>query len=114
MPWANAGTYVKDGINDYIVQGRKEGVNPAGAGTKVAAHFTLKVEAVGTAALRLRLTDSDPNRSREPVAGFDGTFDKRRNEADEFYRSITPSELRGWRVGHVPQRPVHRARHQRD
>ncbi len=26
----NAGAYVKDGINDYVVLGRKDAVNPAG------------------------------------------------------------------------------------
>ena len=27
---ANAGPYVKDGINDYVVLGRREAVNPDG------------------------------------------------------------------------------------
>jgi hypothetical protein len=31
--------YVKDGINDYVVQGRQEAVNPGKHGTKVAAHY---------------------------------------------------------------------------
>jgi hypothetical protein len=30
--------YVKDGINDYLVHGKREAVNPQGVGTKVAAH----------------------------------------------------------------------------
>src|SRR5512147_2956618 len=57
---ANAGAYVKDGINEYIVHGIQDAVNPAGNGTKVAAHHELKVEAGGTAVLRLRLTDYAP------------------------------------------------------
>ncbi|MGE5295297.1 MAG: MGH1-like glycoside hydrolase domain-containing protein [Solirubrobacterales bacterium] len=87
----NAGPYVKDGINNYVVFGQKNAVNPAGTGTKGAAHHTLKVEAGGTAVLRLRLTDAAPGDSKDPFAGFDETFDERRNEADEFYRTITPS-----------------------
>jgi hypothetical protein len=86
----NAGAYVKDGINDYVVLGRKDAVNPAGIGTKVAAHHTVKVKAGGTAVLRLRLTDSDPGQSEDPFAKFDKTFDERRSEADEFYQGITP------------------------
>jgi len=31
--------YVKDGINDFVVLGRKEAVNPKKSGTKVAAHY---------------------------------------------------------------------------
>ena len=88
---ANAGAYVKDGINDYVVLGRKDAVNPAGTGTKVAAHHTRKVQAGGTVVLRLRLTDYAPGDAQDPFAGFDKTFDERRSEADEFYREITPS-----------------------
>jgi hypothetical protein len=86
----NAGTYVKDGINDYVVHGRKDAVNPAATGTKVAAHHALTVAAGGTAVLRLRLTDAAPSRALDPFRGFEQTFEQRRNEADEFFRAITP------------------------
>jgi hypothetical protein len=82
---------VKDGINDYLVHGHREAVNPASSGTKVAALHTLEVEAGGKAVLRLRLTDCAPGNSKDWFAGFDKTFDERRGEADEFYRAITPS-----------------------
>src|SRR5262245_20252048 len=36
---ANDSPYVKDGINDYIVAGRREAVNPDRRGTKAAAHY---------------------------------------------------------------------------
>ncbi len=88
---ANAGAYVKDGINDYIVHGTQDAVNPSGNGTKAAAHHELKVEAGGKAVLRLRLTDFAPGASKDPFAGFDKTFDDRRTDADEFYRTIIPS-----------------------
>src|SRR5262245_4625612 len=35
----NRTPYVKDGINNYIVHGHREAVNPAKRGTKAAAHF---------------------------------------------------------------------------
>ena len=35
----NRTPYVKDGINDYIVHGSKDAVNPEHAGTKAAAHY---------------------------------------------------------------------------
>ena len=35
------GPYLKDGINDYVVQGRQDAVNPERRGTKAAAHYRL-------------------------------------------------------------------------
>jgi hypothetical protein len=87
----NTGAYAKDGINDYIVHGIQAAVNPAGKGTKVASHHELKVEAGGTAVLRLRLTDYAPRAAKDPFAGFDKIFDERRDEADQFYRTIIPA-----------------------
>ena len=56
----NAGPYVKDGINDFVVAGRKEAVNPGLEGTKAAANYQLDVRPGETAAIRLRLTKTVP------------------------------------------------------
>src|SRR6516162_6442401 len=97
----NGSPYVKDGINNYVVQGRQEAVNPDRHGTKVAAHFRLTVGPGESAKLRLRL-------SKEPAAdrgvklegdpfpfgrAFDDTMAARRKEADDFYASVIPSNL---------------------
>ncbi|MBP1774601.1 MAG: hypothetical protein H6Q86_607, partial [candidate division NC10 bacterium] len=87
---ANAGPYTKDGINDCVVLGRSEAVNPAGSGTKMAAHYTVEVPPGGTQVVRLRLTDRAPN-ATDPFAGFDESVDVRKREADEFYAAITPA-----------------------
>jgi len=106
----NASTYVKDGINDYIVQGRKEAVNPNHIGTKAAAHYLLTIGAGETRIIRLRLSDISPPSQgelegfdRPPSQGglggspfdteFDATFATRQREADEFYQRITPFPL---------------------
>ena len=34
--------YVKDGINDYVISGRRDCVNPQHEGTKVSAHYQLR------------------------------------------------------------------------
>ena len=39
----NAAPFVKDGINDCVVQGNMQAVNPAGSGTKAAAHYRLEI-----------------------------------------------------------------------
>ncbi len=90
---ANSGDFVKDGINDHVVHGRQETVNPAGTGTKVAAHHALQIASGGKTVLRLRLTDSAPGASKDVFAGFEETFESRRSEADEFYRALTPSSV---------------------
>ena len=44
----NAGPYVKDGINDCVVHGRQEAVNPDQVGTKASAHYRLTIAAGGS------------------------------------------------------------------
>ena len=56
----NATPYVKDGINNYVVSGRQEAVNPDQTGTKAAAHYQLNVGAGETAVIRLRLSNAAP------------------------------------------------------
>ena len=66
----NASPYVKDGINDFVVHGRTDAVNPAGRGTKAAAHVPLTVGPGETRTVRLRLTrerpGADPGALRGP------------------------------------------------
>ena len=47
--------YVKDGINDYVVDGRQDAVNPDATGTKAAAHYRLDRGAGRHRVVRLRL-----------------------------------------------------------
>jgi hypothetical protein len=87
----NASPYVKDGINDHVVSGRQEAVNPARAGTKAAAHYAVHVDAGATAVIRLRLGDAA---AAEPFGpAFDRMVERRRGEADAFYRAITPARV---------------------
>ena len=91
---ANASPHVKDGINDFLVHGRKEAVNSAGRGTKASAHYPLKVGAGETRIVRLRLTTSDPGQVGSPFEQFDRVFDRRLREADSFYEGITPPSVK--------------------
>jgi hypothetical protein len=88
----NDSPYVKDGINDYIVEGKIEAVNPDRQGTKVAAHYVLTIGAGKTQTVQLRLSDVSPNQGIEPFGTeFAATFQQRLQEADEFYDRITAS-----------------------
>ena len=88
----NRTPYVKDGINDYIVRGAKEAVNPERFGTKASAHYNLNVGAGDTVVVRLRLTNTDL-KTKSAFDGFDRTFGLRQNEADEFYATVIPQDL---------------------
>jgi mannosylglycerate hydrolase MGH1-like protein len=89
----NAGPYVKDAINNYVVQGKKEAVNPKNEGTKAAAHYQLNVGAGATATIRLRLSALEPSALGSPFADFNQIMETRRHETDEFYRAITPERI---------------------
>lgn len=87
--------YVKDGINEYIVHGAKEAVNPKPVGTKAAAHYPLTLGPGETATVRLRFTDTEVLLTgEEPLsADFHRIFSERQREADEFYASVIPPDL---------------------
>ncbi|MBD1833365.1 glucosidase [Cyanobacteria bacterium FACHB-472] len=86
----NSSPYVKDGINDYIVEGKKDAVNPNQIGTKVAANYLLNVGAGETKVIKLRLSDR-----ADLAAPFDAQFERifqtRKREADEFYQRVASS-----------------------
>lgn len=89
----NRSPYVKDGINNYVVQNFSEAVNPEHTGTKVSPHYVLTIPAGGSQELRLRLSNFEPDVLQESgLFGeqFDAMFNTRLAEADAFYESITP------------------------
>ena len=115
----NAAPFVKDGINDYVVHGRTDAVNPELCGTKASAVYRMTIEAGGSATLRLRLTDQNLKARAEEISAmrgerraksvgaaaapaiaespfgpsFDRIFSQRIAEADEFYAQRMPKGL---------------------
>ena len=87
----NESAYVKDGINDYVVQGKLEAVNSEKAGTKSAAHYILDVPGGGLQVVQLRLTDTRLSPGTDPFSNFDRMMQARQQEADAFYQSMTPA-----------------------
>jgi hypothetical protein len=87
----NSTPYVKDGINDFVVTGRENAINPNNTGTKAAAHYQLRVGAGATSVIRLRLSNGTAPDSEEPFsARFAQIVEARRREADDFFRGLTP------------------------
>src|SRR5213594_1483670 len=88
----NPSPYVKDGINRYVVEGKKEAVNPAAVGTKAALYHRMTLGPGESMTRRLRLSNT-------PIPGdpfgkeFDAVFAQRIHEADEFYATVIPKQL---------------------
>jgi len=91
----NRSRYVKDGINDFVVSGQVECVNPGLSGTKACPHYCVDVPPGDSRTIRLRLTPAapDPGSPSQFGKSFDDVFTIRQKEADAFYRSITPPQV---------------------
>lgn len=97
----NSSPFVKDGINNYVVHGQADAVNPSRTGTKAAAHYQLTVAPGKCEVVRLRLTTAAPGAPKPAAekasAAFGRQFEKvmqaRRQEADEYYAGIIPRSL---------------------
>jgi hypothetical protein len=98
----NASPFVKDGINDYIVEGRGDAVNPEDVGTKASAHYRVTLGPGEMRKIRLRLNGVSPpspaKGSRSHArrlfgSSFENVLSQRQREADEFYDNITPPSV---------------------
>jgi len=88
----NRTPYVKDGINNYIVDGVKSGLNPEGIGTKSAAHYEITVPPSKMHVIRLRFTDAASATPHQSFFGkeFDHVLAERHREANQFYSLLAP------------------------
>ncbi len=92
----NATKYVKDGINDRVVGGRDDAIDPMLRGTKAAAWYKLNIPAGEELSIRMRLSENEPrlvddqdDAEREASEReFDEAFELRRREADQFYEEF--------------------------
>ena len=75
----------KDAFQEAIVAGRAPALAQGLSGTKAAAVYATEVPRLGSTAIRLRLTD---HRAAHPWDDFDGCFERRIDEADEFYAGL--------------------------
>ncbi|WP_370184126.1 glucosidase [Rhodococcus wratislaviensis] len=88
--------FPKDGINDHVVSGG-DTVNPDLRGTKAAWRYHLTVAAGETVELRLRLWRPEPTSPATQstswsTTAFDDVLARRHADADEFYRTLAPSD----------------------
>lgn len=96
----NESRYLKDGINNYVIKGQLDAINPEKTGTKMAANYQFTIEAGQSATVRVRLAHLPDELSTEANkqsdffgTAFDDIMATRLQEADEFYRSVTPPSV---------------------
>eukprot|EP01132_Coremiostelium_polycephalum_P003630 gene3630-4521_t len=82
--WPNKSPYVKDGINNAVVNNWQDCVNDT-SGTKVAAHCYKLLEPGQSYTVKIRFANYD---FENPFVDFDEIFRKRIQEADEFYQEV--------------------------
>jgi hypothetical protein len=80
----NRTPYVKDGINDAVVHGVIDAVNPNRFGTKVAVHYDFSVSPGATQTILLRLSTT---KHTTPFERVEEIFKARQKEADSFYQA---------------------------
>src|SRR4029077_13887163 len=69
----NPSPFAKDSINDAIVHGKMDAVNPNQSGTKAAAHYKFTISSSESCAVRLRLTKIDSPSPSSGAAGILGS-----------------------------------------
>ncbi|HTZ49908.1 MAG TPA: glucosidase [Verrucomicrobiae bacterium] len=96
----NPTPFVKDGINNFLVHGQKDKINPARTGTKCSAQYHLTIPPGKSSTVRLLLTDDSKtaalgknDQAKFFQTEFPDVMAERRKETDEFYDSITPAAL---------------------
>jgi hypothetical protein len=93
--YTNGARYFKDGIGEAVVRGRSAAVNPAQIGTRAAAHYALTLAPGDSATVLLRLSDKGPDAVRDPFSDADAVFERRVQEANEFYETVIRPDLSG-------------------
>ena len=81
--------FVKDGINDYVINGLNT-VNPKKTGSKFAVWHTLRLKPGEEKSVKLRLSKK---KLADPWSEFDTIFNKRIEECETFYADILKKEI---------------------
>ncbi|MBI4469201.1 MAG: glucosidase, partial [Acidobacteria bacterium] len=88
----NDSAFVKDGIHEAVIEGRRDAVNDEQVGSKAAAHYRLSLEPGQTGMIRLRFTNEN-NLQSSFDRSFDRVIEQRIVEAEAFYSPLAPPNL---------------------
>ncbi len=81
----NKNRFLKDGINNCVVNGDLSAVNPEHSGTKASANYDLFIKSNQSKIITLRLSATE---NKNPFGDFEAIFDVRGKEADIFYGDL--------------------------
>ncbi len=81
----NEKKFLKDGINNYVVDGDESSINPADYGTKAAAIYKMTIPANSSKTIKLRLQHQE---TEDPLSICEDCIERRKEEADEFYGEL--------------------------
>jgi hypothetical protein len=82
----NDSQYTKDGINNFVVQGKTKSINPNHIGTKASAKYTKTIKAGATETYCLRF--SNITNLKDPFGDFETIFETSLTDANDFYGII--------------------------
>ena len=85
----NKSPFVKDAFHRAVIEGEQQAVNPAKQGSKSSAWHQLVIESGDEEIIDLVLTNEQTVLTHD---GFEAIFKQRRQEADQFYRSLLPTQ----------------------
>ncbi|SMO84417.1 Glycosyl hydrolase family 63 C-terminal domain-containing protein [Saccharicrinis carchari] len=86
----NKTPYVKDGLNDFIVNNNNEAVNPENRGTKAGAMYDVNIPAGESIEIKMVLKSG--KNPKHVFDKFDQIVETRINETEAFYQNIYPSD----------------------
>lgn len=86
---ANQSSFVKDGINDAVVNGQNKKANDQ-QGSKLAGHVRAIVPAGGSFNVDIRFS---PQELSDPFQDFDAILTKRIAETDTFFEALHPRQM---------------------
>lgn len=77
--------YCKDGINEYVINGKKSAINPKQVGTKMAVWYRKRVPPGEAFVVKIRIADEE---LEDPFANASVYTNRRKKEADTFYADL--------------------------
>jgi hypothetical protein len=82
----NENEFLKDGINEYIINGKKDAVNKKKTGTKMSAKFSDIIKSGAKQEYFFRFCDK--GNIENPLEGVEQVFETAKKDADDFYAFV--------------------------
>ncbi|MBL0325766.1 MAG: glucosidase [Cytophagaceae bacterium] len=82
----NESEFLKDGINEYIINGKKDAVNKYLSGTKMSAKYSKIIKVGSSVEYYFRFCDQE--NLENPLQDAEETFETAKKDADDFYAFV--------------------------